>query len=189
MESKQAQHGDWTTDQRLSGGPRKQATRVYRPAARATRREPALSGPPDQSTVDFLRFEARGTIVPGGSRKSTVSKRLLTAQEYLEIERKAESRSEFYRGEVFAISGASWEHTLIKDNLAGEARDQLKNGPCRVVTSDLRVTIPATGLYTYPDAVIVCGQPQFEDEAFDTLLNPQVVIEVLSESTERYDRG
>jgi len=90
---------------------------------------------------------------------------------------------------MFAMAGASWAHTLIKDNLARVAGNQLQSGPCRVLTSDLRVKINATGLYTYPDVVIVCDEPQFEDNMFDTLLNPRVVVEVLSESTEKYDRG
>jgi Uma2 family endonuclease len=120
---------------------------------------------------------------------STVSKRLLSPQEYLARERLAKFRSEYYRGEMFAMAGASWEHTLIKDNLAREAGQQLKNGPCRVLTSDLRVKVDATGLYTYPDVLIVCDKPEFEDEVFDTLLNPKVIVEVLSESTEKYDRG
>ncbi len=120
---------------------------------------------------------------------STVAKTLLSPQEYLARERQADFRSEFYRGEMFAMSGASWEHTLIKDNLAREAGNQLKSGPCRVLTSDLRVLIPATGLYTYPDIVVVCDDPRFEDDQFDTLLNPRALVEVLSDSTEKYDRG
>ncbi len=120
---------------------------------------------------------------------SSVLKPLLTPQEYLARERKAEFKSEYYRGETFAMAGASWEHTLIKDNLAIEAGNQLKGGPCRILTSDLRVKVSATGLYTYPDAIVVCDEPKFEDDVFDTLLNPRVVIEVLSDSTEKYDRG
>ncbi|MGO9923179.1 MAG: Uma2 family endonuclease [Isosphaeraceae bacterium] len=119
----------------------------------------------------------------------TVAKTYLTAEEYLARERLANFRSEFYRGEMFAMAGASWEHTLIKDNLARLAGNQLEGGPCRVLTSDLRVKISATGLYTYPDIVVVCDEPQFEDNQFDTLLNPRVVVEVLSDSTEKYDRG
>ncbi len=128
-------------------------------------------------------------LIDGEMCMSSGSTILLTPQEYLERERKAEFKSEFYRGEMFVMSGASWEHTLIKDNTAGEARVQLKSGPCRVVTSDLRVKVHATGLYTYPDIIIVCDEPQFEDKMFDTLLNPRVLMEVLSESTEKYDRG
>jgi Uma2 family endonuclease len=120
---------------------------------------------------------------------SAVPKRLLTAQEYLAQERQAEFRSEFLRGEVFAMAGTSWEHCLITDNVAGEARNQLKGGACRVVTSNLRVKIAATGLYTYPDLVFVCEPPQFEDGEFDTLLNPRAIVEILSDSTEKYDRG
>ncbi len=120
---------------------------------------------------------------------STAPTRRLTPQEYLAQERLAEFRSEYLRGEVFAMAGASYEHTLIKDNLAGETRSQLKSGPCRVLTSDMRVKVDATGLYTYPDIAIVCDEPQFEDAAVDTLLNPQAIVEVLSDSTEKYDRG
>jgi len=113
----------------------------------------------------------------------------LTPQEYLAIERKAEYRSEYYRGEMFAMAGATWEHTLVKDNTAREMGNQLKDGPCRVLTSDLRVKVDATGLYTYPDIVVVCDKPIFEDDLFDTLKNPRALIEVLSDSTEDYDRG
>jgi Uma2 family endonuclease len=120
---------------------------------------------------------------------STVAKPLLSPQEYLVRERRADFRSEFYRGEMFAMAGASWEHTLIKDNLARETGNQLKAGPCRAVTSDLRVKVTATELYTYPDIVVVCDEPKFEDDHFDTLLNPRVLVEVLSDSTEKYDRG
>src|SRR6185436_605924 len=95
---------------------------------------------------------------------STAAKRLLTPQEYLALERQAEFKSEFYNGEIFAMAGASHHHSLVKDNLAGETRSQLKNGPCRAVTSDQRVKVDATGLYTYPDVVIICGEAQFDDD-------------------------
>src|SRR2546423_14345577 len=101
---------------------------------------------------------------------SAVPKVKLTPAEYLAVERKAEFKSEFYRGEMFAMAGASEEHCLIKDNLAREVGNQLKGTHCRVVTSDLRVKVDPTGLYTYPDVVIYCDRPQFEDEVFDTLL-------------------
>ncbi len=120
---------------------------------------------------------------------SSVPNTYLTPQEYLAIERKAEYRSEYYRGEMFAMAGATWEHTLVKDNTAREMGNQLKDGPCRVLTSDLRVKVDATGLYTYPDIVVVCDKPIFEDDLFDTLKNPRALIEVLSDSTEDYDRG
>jgi len=120
---------------------------------------------------------------------STASTRRLSPQEYLAQERKADFRSEYLRGEVFAMAGASYERTLIKDNLARKAGNQLEAGPCRVLTSDMRVKVAATGLYTYPDIAIVCDEPQFEDAALDTLLNPRALMEVLSDSTEKYDRG
>ena len=120
---------------------------------------------------------------------STVAKTLLSPQEYLARERRADFRSEFYRGEMSAMARASWEHALIKDNLAGEVGNRLKGGPCQIVTSDLRVKVNATGLYTYPDLVVVCDEPQFDDPVRDTLVNPRVIVEVLSDSTEKYDRG
>ena len=120
---------------------------------------------------------------------SAIPKPSLTPQEYLARERRATEKSEYYRGEIFAMAGASFEHSLIKDNLARESGNQLKDKPCRVITSDLRIKVNATGLYTYPDAVIVCDEPKFEDAQVDTLLNPRVIVEVLSDSTEKYDRG
>jgi Uma2 family endonuclease len=120
---------------------------------------------------------------------SAAPKRLLTPQEYLTQERLAPFKSEFYRGEVFAMAGASPNHFSVKDNMVELVGSQLKGGPCRRYSSDMRVKIDATGLYTYPDIVIVCGKPQYEDQVFYTLLNPQALVEVLSESTENYDRG
>jgi Uma2 family endonuclease len=109
-------------------------------------------------------------------------------EEYLARERLATFKSEYLRGKVVAMSRANYAHTLVKDNLAGEAGNQLENTPCRVLTSDMRVKVEATGLYTYPDIAIVCDEPRFEDEVFDTLLNPRALVEVLSDSTEKYDR-
>jgi Uma2 family endonuclease len=121
---------------------------------------------------------------------STVSKPpLLSPQEYLARERAADFRSEYFRGEIFAMAGARFEHTRIKDNVGRHAGNQLEKSPCQIVTSDLRVKVSATGLYTYPDGVIFCDEPQFEDVVRDTLLNPRTIIEVLSDSTEKYDRG
>jgi Uma2 family endonuclease len=120
---------------------------------------------------------------------ATASKRFISPQEYLALERRADFKSEYLRGEMFAMSGARFEHTRIKDNVAREAGNQLKGGPCQELTSDMRVKVSITGLYTYPDVVIVCDQPEFEDDVRDTLLNPRAVVEVLSESTEKYDRG
>jgi Uma2 family endonuclease len=116
-------------------------------------------------------------------------KRLLTPEEYLAIERDVPTKHEFYRGEMFAMSGASREHNLITGNIAASLHAQLANRPCESYQNDMRVRVSKTGFYTYPDVVITCEQPRFEDDHFDTLLNPQVIVEVLSDSTEKYDRG
>ena len=105
------------------------------------------------------------------------------------LEREHEERHEYFDGELFAMSGASRRHNLIVTNLVRELSLHLKDRPCEVYSSDMRVKVDVTGLYTYPDVVIACETPQCEDEQVDTLLNPTVVIEVLSESTEGYDRG
>ncbi len=120
---------------------------------------------------------------------TSVPKRYLTSEEYLAKERKAEYKSEYFKGEMFAMSGASREHNLIAGNLSRELGNQLLDRPCEVYQSDMRVKVSRTGLYTYPDVVIVCGEPRFEDTDVDTLLNPTVLFEVLSETTENYDRG
>src|SRR5438132_1113204 len=113
----------------------------------------------------------------------------LTPEEYLAIERAAEFRSEYYQGLMYAMAGGSPSHSWIIGNTAGELRSALKRGPCRVSSTDLRIRVSAKGLYTYPDVVVVCGEPRFADDQKDTLLNPIVLIEVLSPSTEAYDRG
>jgi len=112
-----------------------------------------------------------------------------TPQQYLALERRADFKSEYCNGFITAMSGASREHNLIALNLGGEIRSQLKNRPCEVYGSDMRVLVSTTGLYTYPDVVAVCGKPLFEDSEVDTLLNPTLIVEVLSPSTESYDRG
>ncbi|MGK2910235.1 MAG: Uma2 family endonuclease [Sphingobium sp.] len=114
--------------------------------------------------------------------------RKLTVQEYFELDARNERRSEFFDGEMFMMAGTSWEHNIVVRNLAGELYIALRNGRCRVFFDNLRVKVDRTGLYTYPDLLIVCDKPEFAPENKDTLTNPKVVIEVLSESTERYDR-
>lgn len=111
----------------------------------------------------------------------------LSPAEYLEIERKADHKSEYYAGEMFAMAGASRRHVVIVTNLAAELRQALKGRPCETYSADLRLRVTPTGLYTYPDIIVTCGEPQFADG--DTLLNPTLIIEVLSDSTRDYDRG
>ena len=113
----------------------------------------------------------------------------ITPQEYLIRERQASLKSEFYQGEIFAMGGGSANHSLIAANFVREAGNALRDKPCIVFNSDLRVQVQSTGLYTYPDATIVCGELLFDDDHRDTLLNPTVIVEVLSDSTEKYDRG
>ena len=112
-----------------------------------------------------------------------------TPQEYLRIERASQQRNEYFDGEIFAMGGASERHNLIVGNVFASLHAQMRGRPCKVYSSDMRVKISETGLYTYPDVVALCGEVKFDDEQQDTLLNPQVIIEVLSKSTEGYDRG
>ncbi len=123
------------------------------------------------------------------SGMSTAEKRHVTPAEYLAIEVASEQRHEFFDGEMFAMSGGSYWHNLVKDNLAHAIRNRLGTRQCTVLTSDQRVKVNATGLYTYPDCVVFCGPPAFEDGVHYSATNPLVLAEVLSESTERYDRG
>jgi Uma2 family endonuclease len=120
---------------------------------------------------------------------SLQAKQRLTPEEYLARERQVDTKSEFYDGELFAKAGASRSHNLIVGNVTGELRAQLRGRPCEVYPADMRVKVSETGLYAYPDVVVVCGEPRFEDEHLDTLLNPTVIVDVLSPSTEAYDRG
>jgi Uma2 family endonuclease len=127
--------------------------------------------------------------VSGGRAVSTQPAPAMSREEYLEFERGCETKHEYYDGQVFEMPVASLKHNMIVGNLIYRIRSRLEGTPVRVFPSDLRVHITDTGLYTYPDVIIVCGTPQLEDEHQDTLLNPDVVFEVLSPSTERYDRG
>jgi len=113
----------------------------------------------------------------------------LTPEQYLAAERSAEFRHEYYNGHIYAMSGGSYRHAQIIGNLAGELRTTLKTRPCSVVSNDLRLRVSPDGLYTYPDVIVICGDPKFADDQRDTLLNPALIVEVLSPSTEAYDRG
>jgi len=115
--------------------------------------------------------------------------RKLTPIEYLAIEEKAEFKSEFFNGEMFAMSGASPWHCVVKDNLVLEIGNQLRGGPCFTMSSDMRLNVHPSGLYTYPDLLIVCGPMKFDPLNANTIMNPTIVVEVLSPSTMHYDRG
>lgn len=113
----------------------------------------------------------------------------LTEAEYLALDRAAEIKSEFYEGEMFAMAGGSRWHSLICSNLIRELSSRLKGTDCVVFTSDLRIKVEATGLQTFPDVSVVCGPQRYLDKENDTLLNPTLLVEVLSDSSEAYDRG
>ena len=117
------------------------------------------------------------------------AKSYIEPDDYLAIDSQAEYKSEYFRGEIFAMSGASLRHAEIVTNLVSNLHGQLRKSSCRVYSSDVRVKVAPTGLYTYPDVVIVCGKAQTERKKEDTLINPVVILEILSPSTEAYDRG
>ena len=120
---------------------------------------------------------------------SIAARTYLTPEEYITAERKATLKSEYLSGEIVAMSGASNEHNLITMNTANGLYNQVTERGCRVYASDMRVGISQGVSYFYPDIAVTCDKPRFEDDVFDTLINPQVVIEVLSDSTANYDRG
>ncbi len=116
-------------------------------------------------------------------------RQFITEEAYLSMERIALERSEYYKGEILPMAGASKQHNRIKENVSGEIYAALRESNCQSFSSDMRVHLAETSLFAYPDIVIVCGEPQLQDNEFDNLLNPAVLIEVLSEGTEDYDRG
>lgn len=117
------------------------------------------------------------------------TKDLYTPEEYLEFERNSEVRHEYIDGEIFEMAGASKRHNRISTNVIRLLDNQLLERNCDVYASEMRVRIASTGRYTYPDIVGICGDEEFEDDIEDILLNPNLLIEILSKSTEAYDRG
>ena len=120
---------------------------------------------------------------------ATQPQTFLTEEEYLAFEREAEEKHEYYAGEIFAFAGASRRHNLITGNFFAALHAQLRDRDCEVFSSDMRVRISPSGAYTYPDVVALCGEAEFADDQHDTLLNPTVIVEMLSPSTADYDRG
>ncbi len=113
----------------------------------------------------------------------------LTPEEYLEIERKAEFKSEYFNGEMFAMAGVKRPHNLITNNIIRVVGNQVLERDCNVYSSDMRVKIEKIKKYVYPDIAVTCGKEIFEDDQIDTLVNPVLIIEILLSSTEAYDRG
>jgi Uma2 family endonuclease len=118
-----------------------------------------------------------------------VAERYISEEEYLEREACAERKHEYFHGKIYAMAGATEEHNLISVNVAGELRQQFKGRLCRAYSTNMRVLVSKTRLYTYPDVIAVCGEPRFTNPQRTALLNPTVIVEVLSASTESYDRG
>lgn len=119
---------------------------------------------------------------------SSQAQTFITPEEYLALERQAEYKNEYFDGEIFAMVGASRKHNLITTNITRELSQQLKTKPCEVYSSDMRVRIPNANIYTYAGLTVACGEPKFEDTYLDTLLNPDLIVEVPSKSTASYDR-
>ena len=113
----------------------------------------------------------------------------ISPEEYLEAERAALEKHEYYQGEIFAMSGASLKHNKIFSNLFRDIAFKIKGKGCRPYGSNLRIHIPKNTLFTYPDISIICGEPDLTDDKFDTATNPSVLIELLSKSTRNYDKG
>jgi Uma2 family endonuclease len=113
----------------------------------------------------------------------------ITPEEYLALERKAEYKSEYVDGVMYAMSGASENHNLIVMNIGTRLNIQLENAPCKVYPSDMKVRVPSSRKFHYPDLTVVCDRPRFADDEKDVLLNPLLIVEVLSESTAAFDRG
>ncbi len=113
----------------------------------------------------------------------------ISEQDYLEAERKAFEKHEYYKGEIFAMSGATFAHNKISINIILDIGSKLKGKKCTPFSSDLKIHIPSNSLYTYPDITIICGEIESADESFDTATNPSVIIEILSASTRDYDKG
>ena len=113
----------------------------------------------------------------------------LTVEEYLEIERTSDTKHEFFAGQMYDMAGGTYEHAILVPNLIVEIGSRLKGTNCRIASNDLLVRTAPDGLHTYPDITIICGEPNLADDQRDVLLNPILLVEVLSKSTEAHDRG
>jgi len=120
---------------------------------------------------------------------STQPKPRISPEQYLALERQADHKSEYFDGGVFPMPGATKRHNMIVSNIVISVGAQLKDRPYWICSNDLRLRVSPTGLYTYPDVIVVAGDGLFADDQKDTLLNPALIVEVLSESTRDYDRG
>jgi Uma2 family endonuclease len=117
------------------------------------------------------------------------TKKIFTPAEYLAMEQVADYKSEYYNGKIFAMSGGTADHSIIKVNLVVELGQHLRDNPCHLFNSDMRLFIKKSEMFTYPDAMVVCGKIEFAPKRNDAITNPVLIVEVLSESTRDYDRG
>ncbi len=120
---------------------------------------------------------------------SAQPERYISIEEYFQLEESGEGKHEYYQGAIYAMTGASTRHNLIAVNITSALHPQLRGKSCIVYPSDLRLKIESSGLYTYPDAMVICGNTRYADKRKDMVTNPSVIFEVLSPSTEDYDRG
>lgn len=120
---------------------------------------------------------------------SSLPQHYLTPEEYLALERNAEYKSEYIDGLIYAMAGGSERHNIIVANLIISVGIQLRGRPCRVYPSDLKVRVPNSSKFFYPDVSVVCGETRFADDHKDVILNPVLIAEVLSDSTAGFDRG
>jgi Uma2 family endonuclease len=120
---------------------------------------------------------------------SAANKTCITPEEYLARERSAVTKSEYYDGQIYAMAGTTRPHNLLAANLSRLIGNAIEHRACELYIADMRVRVDATGLYAYPDLAVVCGEPRFVDGESDTLLNPTLIVEILSPSTEKWDRG
>ncbi len=120
---------------------------------------------------------------------SALPRYFVSEAEYLELERESDIKHEYFQGEMLAMAGASFDHAVIVGNIITALNIQLRERPCLVFPSELRLKISPLGFYAYPDIIVVCGQPEYTEDKPPSLLNPTLIIEILSVSTEQYDRG
>ncbi len=116
-------------------------------------------------------------------------KKPISVEEYFQICEESDEKFQFFNGEIFAMSGGTMNHSLISNNVSSELRNVLKDKPCRVFDSNLRIAVDKNDSYTYPDTSVICGEIQFLENKKDTVTNPIVIVEVFSDSTEAFDRG
>jgi Uma2 family endonuclease len=143
-----------------------------------------------QAIISTINWSAGGAVTKGGGKMSAQPERRYTLEEYLELDKNSDDRLEYWDGEIFSMAGASDEHDQIEGNLHFLLRLRLDESKCRAILANMRIKVPTMPPYRYGDLSTLCGKPAFEKiGGVDVLTNPALIIEVLSQSTEAYDRG